>query len=172
MLPVKLEPADLKALIAFVRTGLTATPGAAPVPLGDALRGKSVFEGPGNCLGCHRVNERGSFAGPDLSDIGQIRPAPQIQRSLLDPDGSMWPINRPVRAVLRDGTAVTGRRLNEDSYTVQIVTEQGRLMSLLKSELKEWSVASHSPMPSAKDMPADTLADLMAYLMSLTGTRQ
>jgi hypothetical protein len=52
------------------------------------------------------------------------------------------------------------------------VTEQGRLMSLLKSELKEWSVASHSPMPSAKDMPADTLADLMAYLMSLTGTRQ
>jgi putative heme-binding domain-containing protein len=172
MLPVKLEPADLKALIAFVRTGLTATPGAAPVPLGDAVRGKSVFEGPGNCLGCHRVNERGSFAGPDLSDIGQIRPAPQIQRSLLDPDGSMWPINRPVRAVLRDGTAVTGRRLNEDSYTVQIVTEQGRLMSLLKSELKEWSVASHSPMPSAKDMPADTLADLMAYLMSLTGTRQ
>jgi putative heme-binding domain-containing protein len=167
MVAVKLDPADLKALIAFVRTGLAATPGAAPVPLGDPVRGKAIFEGEGNCLGCHRVNDRGSFAAPDLSDIGQIRTAIQIQRSLLDPDGSMWPINRPVRAVLRDGTAVAGRRLNEDSYTVQVITDAGRLVSLVKSELKAWSVGSHSTMPSAKNMQADELADLMGYLMSL-----
>jgi len=172
MLAVKLDPAEMKALIAFVRTGLDATAGTTPVRLGDGARGKVIFEGAGNCFTCHRVYDRGSFAGPDLSDIGQIRSAAMIQRSLLDPDGSMRPINRPVRAVLRDGSAVTGRRLNEDSYTVQIITDQGRLLSLVKSELKAWSVSTHSPMPPAKDLPADTLADLMAYLMSLRGLQQ
>jgi cytochrome c oxidase cbb3-type subunit III len=172
MVPVRLDPADLKALIAFVRAGLVATAGAPPVPLGDAVRGKTVFEGAGNCLGCHRVRDRGSFAGPDLTDIGQIRTAIQIQRSLLDPDGSMWPINRPVRAVLKNGAQVVGRRLNEDTYTVQVITDAGRLVSLVKSELKAWSVGSHSAMPSAKDMQPDALADLMGYLMSLTGVQQ
>jgi len=169
MLAVKLDPADLKTLIAFVRTGLDPSTGGTPVRLGDPARGKALFEGPGKCLGCHRVEDRGSFAGPDLSDIGRIRSAPVVQRSLLDPDGAMRPINRPVRAILRDGTPVSGRRLNEDSYTVQIVTDQGRLVSLVKSELKGWSVSTQSPMPPAKDMPANALADLMAYLMSLKG---
>jgi putative heme-binding domain-containing protein len=171
MLAVKLEPADLKALIAFVRAGLDAG-GGATVRLGDAGRGKAVFEGSGNCLSCHRVGDRGSFAGPDLSDIGQIRTAAVIQRSLLDPDRSMRPINRPVRAVLRDGTTVSGRRLNEDSYTVQVLTSQGQLTSLVKSELKAWSVDTHSPMPPAQGMPPDTLADLTAYLVSLKGSQQ
>jgi putative heme-binding domain-containing protein len=168
---VKLEPGDLKALIAFVRAGLD-TAVTASIPLGDAARGRAVFEGPGKCLSCHRVGDRGSFAGPDLSDIGQVRTALLLQRSLLDPDGSMRPINRPVRAVLPDGTLVAGRRLNEDSYTVQIVTDAGRLVSLVKSELKTWTVETRSPMPSAQGMPADTLADLIAYLMTLKGSAQ
>ena len=32
----------------------------------------------------------------------------------------MIPINRPVRAVTRDGKVINGRRLNEDTYTVQL----------------------------------------------------
>jgi putative heme-binding domain-containing protein len=172
MLAVKLDPADLKTLIAFVRTGLDPATGGTPVRLGDPARGRALFDGPGKCLGCHRVDDRGSFAGPDLSDIGQVRSAAVVQRALLDPDGAMRPINRPVRATLRDGSSVAGRRLNEDSFTVQIVTDQGRLVSLVKSELKAWSVSTHSPMPPAKDMPPDALADLMAYLMSLRGSQQ
>ena len=66
----------------------------------------------------------GSRAGPDLTDIGAARTPAAIHRSLIDPTGSMRPINRPVRAVTRDGAVVTGRRLNEDTYTVQIVTRK------------------------------------------------
>ena len=81
----------------------------------------------------------------------------------------MRPINRPVRAVTRDGVVVTGRRLNEDTYTVQVVTPEGRLVSLVKGELRDWSVSPISPMPSYKDeLSADALADLVAYLVSLT----
>ena len=56
----------------------------------------------------------------------------------------MQPINRPVRAVLRDGTVVTGRRLNEDLVTVQLITDEGRLVSLVKPELREWTVSTTS----------------------------
>ncbi len=64
---------------------------------------------------------------PDLSDIGAIRSAGSLQRSLTDPDSQMMPINRPVRVVTRDGTVINGRRLNEDTYTVQLIDDQERL---------------------------------------------
>src|SRR4029079_2971371 len=111
--------------------------------------------------------------GPDLTDIGRIRTPAAIQRSLVDPTGSMVPINRPVRAIKRDGTIITGRRLNEDTYTVQIVTGEGQLVSLVKAELRQWSVDTPSPMPSYKDaLKPDELIDLVAYVASLKGTRQ
>jgi mono/diheme cytochrome c family protein len=84
----------------------------------------------------------------------------------------MLPINRPVRAVRHDGSVITGRRLNEDTYTVQIMTGEGRLVALVKSELREWSVGTSSPMPSYKDtLTPEELTDLVAYLVSLKGSR-
>src|SRR5204863_8463795 len=106
--------------------------------------------------------DKGQFAGPDLSDVGRARTPVALRRLLLDPTSSMRPINRPVRAITRDGKTITGRRLNEDTYTVQIVTDQGRLVSLVKSDLREWAIGTTSPMPSFKDSLTDAeLADLL-----------
>lgn len=167
---VRLDPTELRALIAFIRVGFDVEANATGVPPGDAARGRIVFDGPGNCLSCHRVNDKGAYLAPDLTDIGRVRTAVALKRSLIDPTGSMMPINRPVRAVTRDGTVIKGRRLNEDTYTVQLVNEQGRLVSLVKTELREWSVSTASPMPSYKDtLTPGALADLLAYLVSLKG---
>ena len=82
----------------------------------------------------------------------------------------MWPINRPVRVVTRDGRTIRGRRLNEDTYTVQIIDEQERLVSLVKADLREYELGKTSPMPSvAKTFSGDEIADLVAYLLSLRG---
>jgi len=165
----RLTPDETRGLIAFIRGGLGADPNAPPVRLGNAARGRTIFEEKGRCLSCHRVGTTGSWAGPDLTDIGATRTPAAIQRSLVDPTVGMRPINRPVRAVTRDGAVITGRRLNEDTYTVQIVTAEGRLVSLVKGELRDWSVGLTSPMPSYKDeLSPDDLADLIAYLVSLT----
>jgi len=145
----RLTPDEMRGLVAFVRSGPGADANAPPVRLGNAARGRTIFEA--QCLGCHRVGTTGSWAGPDLTDIGAARTPVAIQRSLVDPSGGMRPINRPVRAVTADGTIVTGRRLNEDTYTVQLVTADGRLVSLVKRELRDWSVSQISPMPSYKD---------------------
>ncbi len=52
----------------------------------------------------------------------------------------MMPINRPVRAVTRDGTVINGRRLNEDTYTVQLLDDQEKLVSLVKADLREYTI--------------------------------
>ena len=167
----KLDPGDARALVAFVRSGFDAN--TTTMPAGDRARGQLIFEGKGACLTCHRVEGRGREIGPDLTEIGRSRTAASIQRALIDPSGSMFPINRPVRAVTRDGRVINGRRLNEDTYTVQIITVEGRLVSLVKSELREWSVSPTSPMPTFKDMlTPDELIDLVTYMSSLKGSAQ
>ena len=82
----------------------------------------------------------------------------------------MLPINRPVRAVTRDGTLHTGRRLNEDTYTVQLIDQNQRLVSLVKDDLQEYAVLTTSSMPSYEDtMNEQERADVLAYLLTLKG---
>src|SRR5208282_577684 len=114
---------------------------------GDAARGKLVFEGKGACLSCHRVGEQGSRKAPDLSDIGSLRAAGFLERTLTDPNGQLLPINRPVHIVTKTGETIDGRRLNEDTYTVQVTDAEGRLISLTKRDLREFRVATTSTMP-------------------------
>ena len=104
------------------------------VKIGDATRGRALFAGKANCASCHRVNGVGPRTAPDLSDIGAIRSAATIQRLLLDPSANMWPINRPVTIVTRDGKTYQGRRLNEDTFTVQIIDDKERLLTFSKAE--------------------------------------
>ena len=164
-----LQPSEVDGLIAFIRAGFDVS---ATVKLGHPQRGQALFDGRGGCATCHRVNGKGPRAAPDLSDIGAIRSPAALQRSLLDPTSAMLPINRPVRAVTRDGRTFRGRRLNEDTYSVQLIDEQERLVSLVKADLREYEVGTSSPMPSfATTFNGDELADLVAYLLSLKGTQ-
>jgi putative heme-binding domain-containing protein len=163
-----LRPEELTALVAFLRAGFD--PASAAVRVGDAARGRTLFEGAAQCAGCHRVNGRGPRLAPDLSDIGAIRTLAALQRALLTPDESLLPIHRPVRIVTSDGRTLRGRRLNEDTYTVQIIDEQENLVSLHKADLRELAVDAQSAMPSyAQRLTPDELADVIAYLVSLKG---
>src|SRR6478736_1534527 len=129
---------------------------------GDAVRGRQIVDGKGGCLRCHRIGATGSRVAPDLSDIGSVRSAGSIQRSLTDPASQMMPINRPVRAVTRDGKVINGRRLNEDTYTVQMIDDQERLVSLTKADLREFTILRTSTMPSFKDtLSAGEMADVI-----------
>lgn len=163
------QSADMTRLIAYLRAGFDRA--GPPVRFGDRARGQTLVEGKGRCLTCHRLNGRGARTAPDLSDVGAARSASAIQRSLLDPTGGMLPINRPVRIVTRDGRTIRGRRVNEDTFTVQIVDdEQARLVSLMKSEVREFELGTTSPMPPATDsLTRDEVADVVTYLASLKG---
>src|SRR5215469_11025125 len=79
---------------------------------GDAAHGRALFEGKGGCTACHRANGAGSRTGPDLSEIGAIRRAVELEKSLLDPNAEILAQNRSYRVVTREGETITGRLLN------------------------------------------------------------
>src|SRR4029078_6861436 len=118
---------------------------------GDPLRGRIVFEGKGACVTCHRVGAAGARLGPDLTNIGQLRRSVDLEHSLLDPDAEILGNNRFYRVVAKDGTTTTGRLLNLDTFTVQMLDSKEQLRSFVKSDLREHGFIEKSPMPSYKD---------------------
>jgi putative heme-binding domain-containing protein len=168
-------------LVAYVR-GLGRKSRAA-VP-GDAANGQRIFWSKGNCGQCHTVGARGGRLGPDLTDIGMRRSPSYLRTSLLDPSADVpenFAVYRRViympdnfllvRAVARDGREITGVRLNEDAFTIQLRDFSDRLYSFRKEELKElhkeWG---KSPMPSYRGALSESeVQDVVAYLAGLQG---
>jgi putative heme-binding domain-containing protein len=165
MPPFPLRPSELTGIVAYIRAGFDQTDS---VKVGDAERGRTLFEGKGACNTCHRVKGRGPRLAPDLSDIGLARTPAALQRSLIDPSSAMLPINRPVRIVTRDGRAVHGRRLNEDTFTVQLIDSSEQLVSIAKTDIRTLEVETTSPMPSYKGrLTENEIGDVLAYLLTL-----
>lgn len=168
MPPNNLQDFQAEIVVAYLRS--LATAGRTVTGNGNAARGKALFAGKGNCASCHRVNGVGSRVGPDLSDIAALRRTAEIEQSLLDPNAEILPQNRTYRAVTSKGEVITGRLLNIDSFTVQILDSKERLLSLQRSDLRESGFVKDSPMPSYRDkLSSQELADVVAYLATLKG---
>jgi putative heme-binding domain-containing protein len=166
-----LPAAETTGLVALIRAGFD--PGGTAVKVGNIDRGRVLFATEkAGCATCHRVHGSGPRTAPDLSDIGAARSAAALQRSLLEPSRAMLPINRPTTIVTSAGTTVRGRRTNEDTFSVQLVDERERLVTVLKKDIKAMTLARESPMPSmAARLSPDEIADLVAYLLSLRGVQ-
>ncbi len=157
---------DMSAITAYIRAGFN--PEGVAIRVGDPVRGKRLFEGEGDCSSCHRVNGVGDRTAPDLSDVGLRRTPANLQLNLVDPATALLPINRPVRLVTRNEEVITGRRLNEDTYSVQLIDSDGELRSLLKENLTSYTV-SEQPSKGPTSLNSDEVADVVAYLLSLRG---
>jgi putative heme-binding domain-containing protein len=158
-----------QSVVSYLR--FLADPAARPRARGDVTRGRAIFEGKGGCPACHRVNGKGSRVAPDLSEIGAVRPASDLETSILDPNATVLSQNRFVQAVTPEGVTIRGRRLNEDTFTVQILDQNEHLVSLSKADLREYTVLNSSAMPSYQGkMSSAELDDLVSYLASLRGS--
>jgi putative heme-binding domain-containing protein len=159
---------EMRAILAFLRYMKSTS--SATFASGDAIRGRVIFEGKGKCLNCHRVRDRGSRVGPNLTEIGSVRRTVDLQRSLLDPDAEVLPSSRFIRAVTQDGATIIGRLLNQDTFTVQLIDSKEQLQSFKKENLKEYGFIDKSLMPSYQDKLNDQeLKDIVSYLASLKG---
>jgi cytochrome c oxidase cbb3-type subunit III len=175
----RLPPPELAEVAKWVRKLGQRRP--EPIP-GDALRGRAVYVGKGGCPACHAIRGEGGVMGPDLTDIGLRRGVAHLRAALLEPEAALPKASSPyrgdvnisqnflqVRAVLPDGRELTGVRVNEDTFTIQIRDVTNRLHSFYKDELralhKDWG---RSPMPSYKDaLSGAEIDDLTAYMASL-----
>jgi cytochrome c oxidase cbb3-type subunit 3 len=137
---------------------------------GDAQAGGNLFRTKG-CIGCHQVGAQGGRMGPPLTEIGSRRGASYLKAAMLDPASSMAEDFLQVQIVTRDGRRVTGIRLNEDSYSIQVRDLSDHLLSFWKDELASLErQPCRSPMPSYRGRLSDReLDDVVAYLVSLRG---
>lgn len=163
MPPSNLTPVQASNIVAYIRSLVPP----ANFNGGDAQRGRELFASKG-CTNCHRVLGTGARTGPDLTEIGSLRKPKELAQSILEPDADIKPNNRTFKAVTRDGAAITGRVINRDSFSFQVIDSKERLIMLDIADLREFSFSEKSAMPSFKTRlaPAE-VADLVTYLMSL-----
>jgi putative heme-binding domain-containing protein len=133
---------------------------------GDPARGAALFQEKA-CVGCHRVGGKGGRTGPDLTHIGSSRALGHLREALTNPDADVRQRYWLVTATGPGGKPVSGFLLNEDTYTVQFIDEEGKLASLDKAGLRNYQVAKKSKMPGFSDLPGSQIDDLVAYLASL-----
>ena len=142
------------AAVTAVVFGLMSGVAALAQVSGDETRGKALVES-NACFDCHRIGQRGSRVGPDLSDIGTRRTPERLQQSLLDPDEEVVFENRYVRFVTKEGATVTGRLLNQDALSVQLLTPKEELKTYMRAGLRDYTIVDKGLMPSVKGKLTD-----------------
>ena len=161
-----LEESQIRALVAYLRT-LQGKNKAAALP-GNPEQGKTIFFGTAACSECHMVAGQGGFIASDLSDYARSHAVGQVRSAIVDPASVSQQV-RLVTATLRDGEKFEGRVRDEDNFSVQLQTLDGRFHFLSRSEIDTMEPDSHLLMPSDYGSRLDPreLNDVVSYLMSV-----
>lgn len=140
---------------------------------GDPQRGERIFRGKGGCGACHTIEGRGGRYGPELGDIGARRNAVHLRQSVLDPEADFTERYAFVRITLPGGNTVSGIKLNEDTFSVQLIDAGEKIHSFWKKDAQTVEIMrNRSPMPAYRGKLTEAeLDDLIAYLTSLRGEK-
>ena len=166
-----LEGEDMEKLVTYVRL---LGEESEELPLGDAVKGKALFS-ESICGTCHLVKGEGGSLGPELTEIGLKRGREFLQTAILHPgqsktrDAEGFYKFLLVRLELTDGTIVSGIRVNEDTFSIQIKDANNEFHTYKKSEISRLEkLQEQSIMPSFADQfTQEEVYDIVAYLSSL-----
>jgi putative heme-binding domain-containing protein len=169
-----LKEEQIAKLVLFIRS-LARAPGEAtwkPYLKGDPVAGRKLFfdeKGKAQCAKCHTVNREGGRVGPPLDRIASRRAAEFIMESILEPSKEIDPAYEAVQVTTANGKIITGLRVNESNFDIQVREENGKFHSFLKSELDGVVVLKKSLMPEnlAELLTVKELHDIFAFLMTL-----
>ena len=156
--------AQVWRLVAYVQQ--LGRQGLAEPATGDPAAGLLVYQKNG-CASCHSIDGKGSFLGPDLSDIGTRRAVRHLRESIMEPSADIPLDYRTVEVISITGKSSSGIHLNEDEYSIHLRDMKGDLRSFMKSELKEIKLPRESLMPDYASLSKDDLENLVGYLGSL-----
>jgi len=134
---------------------------------GDITNGKKVFLD--NCSVCHQVKDEGTDFGPKLSEIGGKLPKEGILEAIVNPSGGIsfgfesWELN------MKNGSALMGIVASKTDDEIVLKYPGGKGETVKTTDVKSMKKGSESIMPALHEtMSAQQLADLLAYLSSLT----
>jgi cytochrome c oxidase cbb3-type subunit 3 len=158
---------EVSQIVAFLRGLALGTPRQVNVP-GNAQEGRAVYLANG-CAGCHRIGDEGSIYGPELTRIGASRSLEYLRESIINPSADIPEEFEGVTVIQKDGARISGIRLNEDTFSVQLRDSAQRFRIFQKDQVRAVVSSSISLMPAFTSLAAGDLQNLLAYLASLRG---
>jgi cytochrome c oxidase cbb3-type subunit III len=159
-----LSKEEIANVAAHIRS-LAKLPGE--ILAGDSAHGAEIYARSG-CSACHIYNGKGIGFGPELTGIGDRRSASFIKSVISDPAVELPDGFLVVTVVLASGKSITGIRLNEDTFSIQIKDNRGQIYSFRKKNSQQLKrETGKTPMPSFREIlsPSD-LQDLAVFLAS------
>jgi putative heme-binding domain-containing protein len=163
-----LSAQQTRAVVSYLRS-LQGKTVAQTLP-GNAIRGKEIFFGKGECSSCHTISGQGGFLGPDLSGYGASAPSKAIRGEIVRSQRLPLQGYRPAVLTTSAGDRLEGLIRNEDNFSVQFQTKDGAFHFFQKSELRSLDRLEGSLMPTnyGERLGPRELDDLVSYLMSAT----
>jgi cytochrome c oxidase cbb3-type subunit 3 len=160
------------SLVAYLRQ-LQGSDKSANLP-GDSGRGKEIFFGAGGCSKCHMVRGEGGFFASDMSEYGPGRTAESIRSAILTPNLDADPRRRTVIATLNGGKVLEGLAKNEDNFSIQLLSQDGIIHLLQKSNLVNLTYRNESPMPAdyGTRLKPFEIDDLVKFLSTLRSAKR
>ncbi len=154
-------------LVVYLRSLAKGTIKRTAVP-GDPVQGRAAYLSHG-CPTCHRIGDSGSVYGPELNRIGASRSLEYLRDSIVRPSADIQPDYEGVTVVTKDGKRITGVRINEDTFTIQVRTLTQQFAGFSKQDLREVVYEKKSLMPAYDRLSTKELENLLAYLATLKG---
>jgi cytochrome c oxidase cbb3-type subunit III len=160
-----LQPDDIEKVVLFIRSLSNSGSGSAAVS-GDVAKGREVYEKNG-CAGCHRIGTMGGVLGPELTRVGAGRPVEYLRESIVNPSADVPDEFAAVTVITRDGKRISGIRINEDTFSVQLRDTSQNFRMFQKGDVQDVIHETKSLMPAYTKLSPDDLQNLLAYLASL-----
>lgn len=167
-----LGPQRIAELVGYLRT-LQGAKAETRLP-GNPARGKALFFGKGKCSDCHMVSGKGGFFAQELTRFAGRRSADEIRAAIVAPNKDLDPRRGLTTAVLADGSQVTGLARNEDNFSLQLQTAEGKFYLLNKSEIRSQRYEGKSGMPAdyGEVLSSAELNDLVSFLLRSAATEK
>jgi putative heme-binding domain-containing protein len=138
---------------------------------GDAARGRALLlETAGvQCKNCHRLEQSGAELGPNLSESVKKLSRAQLLESILQPSKSIDPKYMAYVVETSDGRVVNGLLAEKTDTEVVLKDATNKPVRIPVADVELLAPQSVSLMPELllKDMTAQQVADMLAYLESL-----
>lgn len=129
----------------------------------DPKRGRELFVK--NCSTCHRVDNVGVNVAPDISDTRTKKPE-QLLLDIVDPNKAIDANYFAYAVALKDGTVQSGVISAETATSITLKQPEGKVLTLLRSDIEELRNTGLSLMPVGleKNVDQQAMADLIFWL--------
>jgi putative heme-binding domain-containing protein len=138
---------------------------------GDAMRGRQLFLKSSGvaCRNCHKIQGQGKELGPDLSHIAKKNDKVALLESMLEPSKKIDPKFVAYIVETTAGRVFSGLLARKTNDEVILKDALGKELRFAMTDIETLVPQRKSFMPELllRDMTAEEVADLLAYLESL-----